>query len=156
MGKLARKVILILLRGVLGGVFIYAGAMKALDPGPFAAEVENYRLVSGIVAAGFALYLPWLEIFAGLAVLTTVAARGGLVVLAMLLVVFIGALSSAWMRGLNISCGCLGTHFQTSSYALLLGRDWVLLVIAGILSASYFVGSQRQDDAVNSAPPWKR
>lgn len=130
---MARKIIFILLRCVLGGIFVYAGAIKAFDPAQFAVEIENYRLVSTIFATVLALYLPWLEIFAGLALIANRGARGGLILIAMLLVVFIGALSSAWFRGLSISCGCFGAHVQTSNYSFLVLRDFALLAIAAIL-----------------------
>ncbi|MDP9290973.1 MAG: DoxX family membrane protein [Verrucomicrobiota bacterium] len=133
MGKLARKIILILLRCVLGGILVYAGLIKAFAPAQFTVEIGNYRIVPAIVATGLALYLPWLEIFAGLTLIANRATRGGLLVLAMLLVVFICAVSSAWLRGLSISCGCFGAHLQTSNYSLLLLRDFALLAVATIL-----------------------
>ena len=61
------KTLLILLRLVLGGLFIYAGAVKVLDPLGFAQNIRNYDLVGQSLSFIAAVVLPWLEILAGLA-----------------------------------------------------------------------------------------
>ncbi|MEY2543151.1 MAG: hypothetical protein QOE81_612, partial [Verrucomicrobiota bacterium] len=97
---------------IVGGIFIYAGVIKALDPVQFANDIDNYKMLPWSVSVRLALYLPWLEIFCGLAVIFHFLYRGGLSILTALLAVFIGATIFAKMRGLDITCGCFGHASQ--------------------------------------------
>jgi len=100
------------LRVLMGGVYLVAGALKALDPAHFAADIDHYHLLPYFAVAPLALYLPWLEIICGLAVVAGASRRGALVILFALTVLFIAAIASAWMRGLDIHCGCFGAASQ--------------------------------------------
>ncbi|TLD70169.1 DoxX family protein [Phragmitibacter flavus] len=113
-----------------GGVFVYSGVLKALDPGRFLISVRSFQMLPDPYAAWMALGLPWLEILAGLAVVTGVMRRGGLLVLNAALVGFAVALGVAWSRGLDVECGCFGGGGETAIVDALL-RDAVLLV-AGV------------------------
>jgi len=53
---------------VLAGIFIYAGALKAIDPVQFASDIDNYKILPWPVSVALAFYLPWLEIFCALGV----------------------------------------------------------------------------------------
>ena len=124
----AEKVIVLLLRLIVGGVFICAGVLKAVDPAQFAKDVDNYRLLPSAAAAAVALYLPWLEILAGIALATGVWHRGASLLIGGMLVAFLIALSSAWARGLDIHCGCFGHGPNRFNYPLTLLLDAALLV----------------------------
>jgi hypothetical protein len=39
------KAVLLVFRIVLGGLFVYAGAVKALEPLDFAQSIRNYQIV---------------------------------------------------------------------------------------------------------------
>ena len=93
---------------IVGGIFIYAGAIKALDPVRFGLDIDNYKTLPWFVSVRLAFYLPWLEIFCGLALIFRFLYRGGLSILTALIVVFIGATTAARLRGLDITCGCFG------------------------------------------------
>lgn len=95
-----------LLRFGLAGVFGYAAVGKIADPAAFAFAIDNYRLVPWSMAAGLALYLPWLEIAAAAALFWNRTRGGGLAILTGLSGVFAVALTSGLVRGLDISCGC--------------------------------------------------
>jgi hypothetical protein len=47
--------------------------------------------------------------------------------------VFLIALSSAWVRGLDIRCGCFGKDEVSTNYPMLLTRDALLLAAALVL-----------------------
>jgi len=64
---------------VLGGIFIYAGAIKALDPIRFANDIDNYKILPWAIGVRLAFYLPWLEIFCGIALIFRFLYRGGIV-----------------------------------------------------------------------------
>jgi len=121
------------LRILAGGLFVVAGALKALDPASFAADIDHYHLLPYFALAPLALYLPWLEIVCGLAVIASCGfRRSALILLLALAVVFTGAIVSAMIRGLDISCGCFGAaSAMPLSYALV--RNVVLLAVLGWL-----------------------
>src|SRR5256714_15499539 len=85
---------------IVGGIFVYAGAIKALDPVQFANDIDNYKTLPWFVSVRLALYLPWLEILCGLAIIFRFLYRGGLSILTALLAVFICATIVAKTRGL--------------------------------------------------------
>ncbi|MBE0712128.1 MAG: DoxX family membrane protein, partial [Candidatus Aminicenantes bacterium] len=64
---LKNKTLLVVFRLVLGGLFVYAGVVKVLDPLDFAQNIRNYRLVGQSLSFIAAVVLPWLEILAGVA-----------------------------------------------------------------------------------------
>jgi putative oxidoreductase len=142
----AAKVILLLLRLVVGGVFIYAGALKAWDTQGFATDIRHYSIIPWSDAILLlAVYLPWVELFAGLAVVTRRLYLGGLIAIAGLMLIFIGALTSAWVRGLDISCGCFGKEKEAirTNFPQMLARDLGLLGSAVILLAAEAGASAR-------------
>ena len=93
---------------IVGGIFIYAGTIKALDPVRFGLDIDNYKSLPWFISVRLAFYLPWLEIFCGLALIFRFLYRGGLSILTALIAVFIGATTAARLRGLDITCGCFG------------------------------------------------
>lgn len=123
----AEKIITVLLRLAVGGVFIWAGAVKAMDPARFAADVENFRLLPHPLACAVGVYLPWLEIFCGLALVTGFLRRGATLLLATMLVFFLIALGSAWARGLDTACGCFGPSIGKSRPWISMAFDFALL-----------------------------
>jgi putative oxidoreductase len=114
---------------LFGGVFVYAGVMKLRDPHLFLMDVRSFDLLPDPYAAWLALSLPWLEIIAGLAVITGIAKRGGLLLLNLCLIAFFIAILSAWQRGIDIQCGCFGATDATANYAELFIRDGILLAM---------------------------
>lgn len=118
-----------------GGVFVYAGVMKAWNPMVFLDDVRSFALLPDPYAALVAMFLPWLEIFAGLAVITGVMRKGGLLVLNGSLLVFLAAIGIAWVRGTDVRCGCFGGSSEaTSNYVELIVRDLALLTLGAWLA----------------------
>src|SRR4029077_19211092 len=72
----------------VAGVFIYAGALKAIDPVQFASDIDNYKLLPLSVSVAIAFYLPWLEIFCALGLVFRSFYRGALSILSASIVVF--------------------------------------------------------------------
>jgi uncharacterized membrane protein YphA (DoxX/SURF4 family) len=114
---------------IFGGVFVYAGALKASNPMTFLDDVRSFQLLPDPFAAWLALGLPWLEILAGLAVITGIFRAGGLLTLNGLLLVFLAAIVVSWARGLDLSCGCFGGDTAASDYPTLIIRDIALLAL---------------------------
>ena len=113
---------------VVGGVFVYAGALKVLDPIQFGLAIDNYKSLPWFVSVRLAFYLPWLEILCGLAVIFHVLYRGGLSILSALTLIFIGATIAAKTRGLDITCGCFGHASQNWSFPQHMALDLAILI----------------------------
>src|SRR5207244_12165618 len=54
---------------VVGGIFIYAGVIKVLDPIQFGIDIDNFKILPCFVIVRLAFYFLWLEIFCGFAFL---------------------------------------------------------------------------------------
>lgn len=107
----------------------------------FLDDIRSFDLLGDPWAAWLAMGLPWLEIFAGLAVMSGLLRSGGLLILNGSLVIFLAAISISWWRGIDIRCGCFGHADATSNYRDLILRD-VLLLLAGTIS--HGMGSRKQ------------
>jgi uncharacterized membrane protein YphA (DoxX/SURF4 family) len=133
MEKKIIPVVSLVLRVLIGGLFVYAGLNKAFHPNGFARDIENYRILPHAVAVALSLYLPYLEILCGLAIVFRKLYYGALSLVALMMVVFTGALIAAWAQGLNISCGCFGTQSGKPNYPLTLLRDVAIFAGVGVL-----------------------
>jgi putative oxidoreductase len=145
-----KRRLLAVLAWCFGGIFIYSGWIKVQDPARFLVSVRSFHLLPDPSAAWLALGLPWLEIFAGIAVLTGWLRRGGLLLLNASLLVFAIALVSALARGLDIDCGCFGAGHGSTSIRDALLRDAALLLVGGYLFWVTRVGVQRSDERFSS------
>jgi len=125
-------------RILLGGVFLVAGLLKVPDPAGAVRAVRAYQLLPEPMVAPVAFGLPVVEIAVGLALLAGVFVRTAAVAAAVLLMVFLLGVGSAWARGLQIDCGCFGNGGHVAAgetaYPLEILRDVGLLVIALVLA----------------------
>ena len=116
---------------IVAVIFIYAGAIKALDPVQFASDIDNYKILPWPFSVALAFYLPWLEIFCGFAVVARTLYRGALSILTSLILVFTLATTAAKVRGLDITCGCFGHASQNWSFPTHLATN--LGILAALL-----------------------
>jgi len=127
---------------VVGGVFIYAGVVKAFQPGRFASDIDNYKILPWTISVGLAFYLPWLEILCGLALILRRLYLGGLSILTALVLIFSGVTIAAKVRGLDITCGCFGHASQNWSFSGHLALD--LVILAALLALYFKVTSENR------------
>ena len=130
MGKIDYSQLFILIaRLVLASVFALAALPKIKDPVAFASSVEGYRVLGPALSNWVALLLPWLELIIGIGILMPWIRRSSGIIIAALLVVFVSLHASAWMRGLEIDCGCFGSEAsdKTTNYLRLIIRNFLLL-----------------------------
>ncbi|MDD5712522.1 MAG: DoxX family membrane protein [Smithellaceae bacterium] len=120
-------------RLILGGIFLYAGIIKVLDPAGFALSIYNYRLLPAELINATAILLPWVEMTAGAALLLGIAVEGGSAIVAVLLLTFSSALAIDLLRGLDIACGCFSTAEGASIDWSYLIRDLGLMFMALII-----------------------
>jgi len=114
------RAVLLVFRIVLGGLFVYAGAAKALTPLDFAQNVRNYQLVGQSLSFIAALILPWLEILAGAFLVLGIWRRGAALVVSALLVFFIALTVVTMVRGLDVDCGCFGALDRKAGLGVIL------------------------------------
>lgn len=94
---------------VLSGIFLYAGATKAINPAALADAIDGYRLPIRPVTGTLATTLPAIEIAAALALWHPRWRGAALLTLVGMCVVFLTALIQAAARGFTVDCGCFGT-----------------------------------------------
>lgn len=121
----------VLLRLIVAGLFIYAGAIKLVQPDTFLGDIESYRMMPYTFAWLVVFYLPPFEILCGMVLLLPRLQNVAAVLLLLLMVVFIIAIAVAWARGLDISCGCFGASETKTNYLWLITRD--LLIAAALI-----------------------
>ncbi len=96
----------LLARAFIGGLFVVISIDKIADPASFAHSIANYRLLPHWSLPVVATLLPWLELLCGLSLLAGLFVRGSSFLLAGMLFIFTGAVVTALLRGLDITCGC--------------------------------------------------
>ena len=111
------------IRIVIGGIFIYAGILKMMDPAAFAKAIESFRMVPRAFIAPLAIILPPLEVLAGALWIVNRASVAAATTILGLCVLFAVALGAAILRGLPTSCGCFGAALDGSSPKVALLRD---------------------------------
>ena len=123
---------------VIGGIFLYAGISKALDPVQFANDIENFHIVPWTVGVRLAFYLPWLEIICGAALILRRFYVGALTIFLVLTLVFMGAIISARARGLDIKCGCFGHAMDNLGFVSHLALNLAILAAVVMLLRGAF------------------
>ncbi len=115
----------LIVRWVLGSIFIFACYHKIIDPAHFAKIIYGYYLFPGYSINLIAIILPYLEFFGGVALILGVYPRSAVLILNLMLIAFIIAVSINLIRGHEFDCGCLSfsESGQTLSAIHLLIRD---------------------------------
>ncbi len=121
----------VLLRLTLGAVFLWAGVIKIADPHQFATAISNYQLLPDVMVNSMAVWLPWIEVVCAVLLICGVWIDGSLLVINALLVLFMAALVSNWIRGIEVDCGCFSAAASEgeSSYLFDIVRDAFFLGI---------------------------
>lgn len=129
------KMLIAAIRLVLTAVFAWAAVAKIADPRAFQDAIASYHLLPRLPAAVVAVWLPWLEITLAVALWLPRFRRTTAAMLAMLCAVFLVALVQAWLRGIDITCGCFGDASVVSGagYLPYLARDVGLVALAVVL-----------------------
>ncbi|HET6482844.1 MAG TPA: MauE/DoxX family redox-associated membrane protein [Actinoplanes sp.] len=122
----------------LAAVFLTAGGLKVTDLAASGRAVNAYDLMSYDTAKAVGAVQPFLEIALGLLLLIGIATRLSAAISAVVLVIFIAGIVSAWARGLRIDCGCFSKGGElaggrTAQYGLDILRDVGFLALAGLL-----------------------
>jgi uncharacterized membrane protein YphA (DoxX/SURF4 family) len=111
---LSNTSLILLARIFLGALFVVASLDKISDPQAFAQSILQYKVIGSTLALGTATILPPLELLCGLSLILGLYPRGCTLITSVMLIVFTVMVSSALLRGLDISCGCFSQDPQVS------------------------------------------
>jgi len=108
--------ILILIRVLVGGVFVYSGWNKLMAPMEnFVVVLQGYQFLSSNLILPIAFLVPWLEFIFGVFLALGFLTRTSSAVLGAFLVVFISLLArSLWLHLPIHECGCFGGGISLS------------------------------------------
>ena len=101
-----KNYLIVVIRILLGAVFLWASIDKIIDPASFARDIANYHVVPYGLENMIAIFLPWLELFIGLSLIFGFMVDGASLISGVLLILFILIIFQATIRGFNIECGC--------------------------------------------------
>ncbi|XVX21850.1 MauE/DoxX family redox-associated membrane protein [Actinomycetota bacterium] len=103
-----RETIGLLARLIVGVVLLVAGALKVAHPLDSARAVMAYEIFPWEISRIIGYALPMFEIILGLLLIAGLFTRAAAVIASLVWLAFIIGIASAWVRGLQIDCGCFG------------------------------------------------
>lgn len=122
----------LVLRWVIGIIFVYASIHKIAEPAAFAKIIYGYYLFPDFSINLIAIILPFLEFYSGVFLLLGIYPRSASLVTSGLLFGFIIAISINLIRGHEFDCGCFslgGTNHKEATLHLLI-RDICYFVLS--------------------------
>ncbi len=126
------KIFAILSRLALAAIFVYAAWVKLKAPWfVFAASIDSYRLLPTDATVLLAKTLPWFELLLGALLILGFRVRWVAIVCAVLLGGFWLSMLRAYLKGMDIDCGCFGPGERISVYTLL--RDSLMVILCAIV-----------------------
>ena len=128
----ARTILILVARLGIAGVFFWAAIPKLWDPGAFAADVQNYRVLPEAYVGHVALFVPVFELVLAIGLCLPRYHRGAAMIATLMLLVFSAAMAQARMRGIDLSCGCFGAAFEAKVSWLTVVRSAALAVLAAL------------------------
>jgi uncharacterized membrane protein YphA (DoxX/SURF4 family) len=130
------KLVFFFFRLIVGGVFIWAGALKIADPLEFAQSIQNYQFFPRDLVFVIAIVLPWIEVLGGAFLVIGLWRRSSALLISLLLLGFIGLVALALLRGIDTSCGCFGSFSRRADLGLILGDAVLLFLAANVFLAN--------------------
>ena len=130
-------------RLIIGAVFVYAAYTKLSQPWMlFAMSINSYQMVSESSTKVLAQTLPWFELALGLVLLTGLALRWSAAAASALLIFFFSVMLRAYMKNLEIFCGCFGVGDKLGPRTLV--RDGSLAALALAVAVGAFLMRPRR------------
>ncbi|MFE2915934.1 MauE/DoxX family redox-associated membrane protein [Kitasatospora indigofera] len=124
-------------RLALAVVWGWAGLAKISDPAEAAQAVRAYEILPESLVKPVGYALPFLEVALAVLLVIGLGVRIVAVVSALLLLTFIAGITSAWVRGISIDCGCFGgggtVDASQTEYLQEILRDTGFLLLAAWL-----------------------
>jgi putative oxidoreductase len=122
----------LVVRLLLGCMFLYSSLPKIRQPYDFLSSVYNYELVGPKLGLLVAMVLPWAELLVGICLVGGIFVSGSLLVSIAMGGMFSFDIASALYRGLNISCGCFSASSTEQIGYITLIRALVIMLISAV------------------------
>ena len=136
------RTVVLVLRVALGAVFAYAAWIKLRQPWElFAMSINDYGVLPDWAVRVVARTLPWAEALIGLALMAGRWLRVSAGAASLLLLVFFGLMVRAYVKRMQIDCGCFGLGDPISVRTL--ARDGTLLAGYLFLTWTSFRGRRK-------------
>jgi uncharacterized membrane protein YphA (DoxX/SURF4 family) len=106
--------IALVLRLLLGGIFLFAGFKKLEDPQAVANSIQAFKIhffghpMPDHVVLLSTYTVPWVEVVVGAAILLGFWTRAASLLYALLMATFIALVISVIQRDMDVTCQCLG------------------------------------------------
>jgi uncharacterized membrane protein YphA (DoxX/SURF4 family) len=130
------KAAIVLARGLeslIGAVLLLAGLLKAYEPNTFIQQIGEYEILTNLaLIKTLAWTLIAVECALGMALIVGLRRRWAIPAATALLLMFIGAVSWAWVTGATENCGCFGSWAKRTP-AQAMAED--VLMLAAIVGA---------------------
>ncbi len=123
----------VMMRLILGGVFLWAGVVKIPDLELFSYAVRAYNLLPEFLILPVTILVPYLECVIGLCLIVGFWTHASTLIASGLLIAFASALGTKIYQGVNMSCGCFGFGTERASMEWVLLQDVLLLSFALVL-----------------------
>ena len=145
------RMLLLVGRVILGAIFIVAAYTKLYFSGSwhfgdyhffFGMAINSYNLLPVWAVELLARVLPWFELALGAFLISGAGLRWSGIIASGLLLVFIGAMTNAYIKGLEIMCGCFGNNEKLGPWTLV--RDSSMLVLALAVTIGAFLIKKRE------------
>ena len=120
-------------RIALGALFAYAAILKISDPVTFAGSVAAYQILPYFWNYVAAAVLPFVELFCGLLLISGYRVKSAALLITAMNVVFMAALASTIVRGLDIDCGCFKQGGEKTSAWVAIARDSLFLAMCFVI-----------------------
>ena len=127
-----KSTIAIIIRVILGFLFLYASFDKIIYPSKFAEVIYNYRLLPVELVNICAILVPWIEAFIGIMLLIGIWVDASAFMLSGITFVFTFLIISAIFRGLNIECGCFSLDAEGSLVSWKRVIEDIFILIGGL------------------------
>jgi putative oxidoreductase len=134
------RIAALVLRIVLGAVFVYAAYVKLKAPWQlFAGAIGDYQVLPEWAVIPVARTLPWFELAIGLLLFAGIFLRPVSIAATAVLGVFFALMIRSFAKGMDISCGCFGPTGDPISWKTLVRDGSFLAVSLSLIILSFRV-----------------
>ena len=124
-----RNTLILILRWSAGVLFIWASLHKIVHPADFAQAVAGFEVVPYWLVNSVAVFLPWLEFWAGAFLIMGIMVRSNAILLTTLLSLFCWFTLLHFLKGSHINCGCFSNNMIPSITGWTISRNVVLMAL---------------------------
>lgn len=131
----AMAISVFIIRVLLGGLLLAAGALKVGHATELAATIATFRLLPAQIAGPIALALPYIELLLGAYLIAGLFTRIVATIAAVQFLAYAGAIASAVVRHIAANCGCFGPSDSSNADWPHVGFDLILAAASCFVAA---------------------